>query len=282
MTFSQRAYEWNVWYDRLPSEWRFQAVLWPLIVVGAINMLLTLSIGFPFGLLLLAGFLFVVAVRVPYKIGPGQFGADGVVTAASHDRPPLQISGMTWAIDLNRRYDAMPELSRLCVFPAILVVAGLINMVLTIDSGFPFGLLFVLVIIAVVAIRVPYIRGWLKPSDTVTAVGSVMSPHAEISHAPVTPAIAASGEPDATAAADLGRSADAEFSMPMVEHPDRVARPTFASPPVAAPAEPGGQGHIETPPHTGAPLDADAAPHLAPAHEATTSDVAPPDTSATS
>ena len=41
--------------------------------------------------------------------------------------------------------------------------AGIINMLLTIGNGFPFGLLFLLAILALVAVRGPYAAGWLVP-----------------------------------------------------------------------------------------------------------------------
>jgi hypothetical protein len=69
MTGSERFLQWNRWYDSLPQEWRFHFVLWPIIAVGAINMVLTVAIRFPFGLLLLFGFVFLAAVRVPYVLG---------------------------------------------------------------------------------------------------------------------------------------------------------------------------------------------------------------------
>ncbi len=232
MTFSQRSYQWNVWYDSLPREWRFQLILWPLIVLGTINMLLTVSTHFPFGLLLLMGVLFVAAVRVPYKICAARFGTDGVLPSTVPDRAPIQISGMEWAVDWNRRYDALPELRRLYVFPAILVVAGLINMLLTISSGFPFGLIFLLAIVAVVAIRVPYVRGWLKSSDPVAAA----DPDGEISHEPVTAAIAASAGPAAIVAAEP-TVAGAEFPVPVLEHPDEAPHPAVAAPPTVSPVE---------------------------------------------
>jgi hypothetical protein len=50
MTAAERLYGWNRWYDGLAQEWRFQLVLWPLIAFGVCNMLLSLSIRFPFGL----------------------------------------------------------------------------------------------------------------------------------------------------------------------------------------------------------------------------------------
>ncbi len=288
MTFSQRCYQWNVWYDSLPNEWRFQVALWPLIVLGAINMLLTISAHFPFGLLLLLGFLCLAALRVPYQTGAGHFMPDGAIPAAHPGRAPIQISGMAWAIDWNRRYDAMTELARLCVFPAILAVAGLINMLLTIGNGFPFGMLFLLAIVAVVAIRVPYIRGWFRSSDPVAAAGPVAARYAEIPHAPMTPAITASvEEPAATVASELG-PAGAALTVPVMEQPDRVAGPAVAAsqavaapPPVAAPAETGARSHTEAPSYTGPAPNVAAPSHPGLARpEAAASDVVPPDAAA--
>jgi hypothetical protein len=66
---TDRVIRWNRWYDGLPGDWRFQFVLWPVLAIGALNMLLTVSIGFPFGLLLLVCIAFVASVRVPYALG---------------------------------------------------------------------------------------------------------------------------------------------------------------------------------------------------------------------
>jgi hypothetical protein len=69
MTMAERLYGWNCWYDRLPSEWRFQIVLWPLLAVGAINMAISIALWFPFGLLVLIAISFFTEVRVPYFLG---------------------------------------------------------------------------------------------------------------------------------------------------------------------------------------------------------------------
>ena len=48
MNYADRLARWNSWYDHAPESWRFQmVVLWPLLAIGAINMLLTIAIGFP-------------------------------------------------------------------------------------------------------------------------------------------------------------------------------------------------------------------------------------------
>jgi hypothetical protein len=65
----------------------------------------------------------------------------------------------------------MPELRRFWVFPVILLVAGTLNMLLTIWAGFPFGLIFLLAIFALVAMRAPYAAGLLKSPPSGSAVG---------------------------------------------------------------------------------------------------------------
>ncbi len=167
MTVAERLYRWNSWYDGLPQEWRFQVILWPLIALGACNMLLSLSMQFPFGLLVLLGVLCVAAVRVPYALGwiaPTDEPASGEPGTRK-----LEIggAGADWLIGLNQRYEAIPEARRFWVFPAILVIAGAINMQLTIDKGYPFGLIFLIVLLAVIVMRAPYAHGLLKSPSAV-------------------------------------------------------------------------------------------------------------------
>ncbi len=79
----------------------------------------------------------------------------------SNSRFPIEPAG--WLIDLNQRYEAMPDPRRIWVYPAVLLIAGAINMMLTIHYGFPFGLLFLLALLALVAVRAPYTAGRLRP-----------------------------------------------------------------------------------------------------------------------
>lgn len=165
MTMAERLSGWNRWYDGLPQEWRFQIILWPLIAIGACNMLLSLSIRFPFGLLVLLGMMFVAAVRVPYVLGwitPAQDLPSGGRSA-----PRLEIggAGADWIAGLNERYEAVPEKTRFWIFPAILVVAGAINMQLTIQHGYPFGLLFLIVLLAIIVVRAPYVHGMIQTAS---------------------------------------------------------------------------------------------------------------------
>lgn len=67
MTVLQRISAWNRWYDGLPEEWRFQMILWPVLILGAINMLLTVASGFPFGILPLLGAGAIAYIRATYR-----------------------------------------------------------------------------------------------------------------------------------------------------------------------------------------------------------------------
>ena len=161
MSFAERATAWNRRYNNAPAEWRFQFVLWSLMAVGTLNMLLTVSTGFPFGLLVLLGIAFIAAVRVPYVMG--------MTAEPAHLEPgtKFQIDGADWLIDLNHRYEALPETRRFWVFPAVLLIAGAINMMLTIRHAFPFGLLFLLALLALVLFRAPYAAGYLRAAEPV-------------------------------------------------------------------------------------------------------------------
>jgi len=153
----------NRWYDGLPPGSRFQVVLWPLVLISAINMALTVAWHFPFGLLTVLGIVFIAVVRVPEVIrrrkNPPPPPADGATSLIEAD----------WINDLNRRYEAIPETWRFWVPLLILLAAGAVNMLLTIHLHFPFGLLALLVLLGLVAIRAPYVAGWIGPAQRVLA-----------------------------------------------------------------------------------------------------------------
>jgi hypothetical protein len=153
----------NHWYDRLAKDLRFQFVLWPLLFLGVLNMMMTIALRFPFGLLVVLGLVAAAAIRVPYVLG--FLGPRAVIPADHNNAPPIVIKGDGWIGTLNRRYDRMPELARFWVLPVILLVAGLLNMLLTIAHWFPFGLLFLIVVVALVVIRLPYVKGWVEDLD---------------------------------------------------------------------------------------------------------------------
>jgi hypothetical protein len=185
MTAAERLNRWNAWYDGMPPQWRFQLILWPLIVLGGINLSLTIAFGFPFALLVLLGVLAAAIVRVPYVLG--WIAPATAADAAAIDGPRFQIAGADWVVDLNRRYEAVPEIRRIWVATVILLIAGGINMLLTIYYNFPFGLLFLLALLALVAIRAPYAAGWLKyPGSGLVPVAPPPAP-AGIEHAPTAP-----------------------------------------------------------------------------------------------
>jgi hypothetical protein len=158
MSVAERIQGWNRAYDSLPEDSRFQVILWPLILLGAINMALTVGSGFPFGVLVMLAVLVLSVIRVPYLRSRG--AAPTPVAVAT---PKITVSEVPWVYDLNLWYDGLPELRRPYVILVVLMVAGGLNMLLTIHSGFPFGLLFLLAVLGMVAIRMPYVAGWLVP-----------------------------------------------------------------------------------------------------------------------
>jgi hypothetical protein len=188
MTQDGNLNRWNRWYDSLPQEWRFHFVLWPLLILGALNMLLSVGGHFPFGLLLLLGILAVAAIRVPYVLERLRLEAvpeAGSPGAGADERFLIEAD---WINDLNERYEAMPESRQIWVPTVILLVAGALNMLLTIYHGFPFGLLFLLALLAIVAVRGPYSAGWVRPRAVVHQPAPAEPGPAELPHA-ATPAI---------------------------------------------------------------------------------------------
>jgi hypothetical protein len=164
MTNADRLQRWNRWYEQTPEQWRFQLVVWALVVIGAVNMLLTIAIGFPFALLVGLAILAIAAVRVPYVLG--WIRTDGGASDAGGAR--LEIQAPSWMLKANRWYDGLDETQRPLVLLAALAIPGAINMLLTFAGVFPFGLLFLLALLALIAIRAPYAAGWLKEAEAAT------------------------------------------------------------------------------------------------------------------
>ena len=220
MTYAERVHRWNGWYDDLPDRWRFQLILWPLLLIATINMMLTIANGFPFGLLMLVAILALAVVRIPYKVGfvkpqPG----------SEHTEQTVHLGRVDWAWNLNQRYDALPEWRRFWIFPAVLIVAGGINMALTLGNGFPFGLLFLLALLIMVAIRAPYVWGWLSPP------GDTPTPSLRVSH-DTTPSMPAFSQPAFAPAAAPIAAAPATPMAPPANQPPTIEHGAPEPPPV--------------------------------------------------
>ena len=222
MSFAERVVRWNRRYDNIPEHWRFQVVVWALLAVGAVNMLLTVMAHFPFALLVVLGIIVIAAIRVPYVLN-WVAPAEQPATDAK-----FQIAGANWLVDLNRRYDAMPEAWRFWVYPVVLLVGGAINMILTIAYGFPFGLLFLLVLLCLVAIRAPYAAGWFR-SEAPQAVGPYGT---EVAHSPMPALTSEPAPPDTTRPTDL---ADPVHRSP--DQADPVTRAAEQADPVTHPPD---------------------------------------------
>ncbi|WP_428490418.1 hypothetical protein [Rhodopila sp.] len=225
MSFAERVVRWNRGYDNIPEQWRFQLVVWALLVIGAINMLLTVAAHFPFALLLVLAIIVIAALRVPYVLN---WVASSPQAAAD---AKFQIEGANWLVDLNRRYDAMPDMRRFWVYPVVLLIGGAVNMVLTIAYGFPFGLLFLLVLLCLVAIRAPYAAGWYRSEQP-----QVAGPHgAGVEHTPM-PAIASEPEaPSVPPATNFASPADRvpDDADPASHPPDHAGQTRHPDDPLA-------------------------------------------------
>ncbi|MBV9653236.1 MAG: hypothetical protein JOZ42_01600 [Acetobacteraceae bacterium] len=180
MTFAQRVEKLNAWYEGLPEDWRFQAIVWFLVVISAINMTLTIAIRFPFGLLTLIAIIAVAIVRAPQVMGWVKSGSARAASGVSAARMEIQPYG--WVTNVNRWYDGLPETRSAWVPVGVLLIAGALNMIFTVKYGFPFGLLFLLALLALIAIRAPYSAGWLATSGSRGEGMIAAQPREQISH----------------------------------------------------------------------------------------------------
>ncbi len=219
MNQADRLEQWNRWYDGLPDEWRFQFVLWPVLIVGAINMVLTIGFGFPFGLLVVLAIAALACCRVPYAFGWVQ-GTDPNAPhgQAGGAKPMFQLGRIDWVWNVNTWYEAQPELVRFWVVPAVLILVGTINMILTISARFPFGLLFLIALVGVAFIRGSYTSGWLTEPPDVHAPAQPVAPVPLLTHEDTKPAVhepvVAAPTPSLTPPPPA-----AEASQPTPEHP---------------------------------------------------------------
>jgi hypothetical protein len=160
-------------------------------------MILTIAMGFPFGFLVLLAILAAAVVRVPYLVGWVKPAAAADAPGVAPE-PKISIAVVPWVWDANVWYDGLPETRRPWVILAVLAVAGALNMVLTIHTGFAFGIIFLLALLALILIRAPYTAGWLipppAPQERLTAApapGQITQDNAlHAAPIPMTPAIA--------------------------------------------------------------------------------------------
>lgn len=211
----------NRWYDDMPEHRRMLVVPIVLIVVGGINMALTISGHFPFGLLFLVALLALVAIRAPFVWNLGSHAGSH---AAGIPPAKIEIEGFDWLYDMNLQYDALPDSYRFAVIPGVLIVVGGLNMALTIAHRFPFGILFLLALLLVVAFRAPFVMGWLKPPTRAVAAVPASAPAAitpsvtEAEPMPSQPAVA-KWRSNGTAASPPGSSQSPSRPSPSAESP---------------------------------------------------------------
>jgi hypothetical protein len=163
MTLADRLIRWNRWFDAVPEDWHAHILLWPLAFAGFVNMQLSIASGFPFGVLVLLGLAAIAAIRLPYTRGwivPGtEPGGTGARFLFGH---------ADWLYDLNQRYEALPDTPRFFVIPGILIAGGTLNLIMTFTRGWAFGGVFLVVLLAVLCARAPFVWGMLPEPETIT------------------------------------------------------------------------------------------------------------------
>lgn len=147
---------WNRWYDELPELLRFPVVLGLLVIVGAINLALTIATRFPFGLLVLLAIAVLAAIRLPYLVGPDNPARSDWGEPEPAAPEPSHGGLMSRA---NHWYESFPELWRFQLIVWALVLVGAVNLALTLAVRLPFGLLVLIAVVVIAAIRLPYLRG---------------------------------------------------------------------------------------------------------------------------
>ncbi len=155
---------WNRWYDELPELLRFPVVLGLLVIVGAINLALTIATRFPFGLLVLLAIAVLAAIRLPYLIGPDNPARSDWGEPEPAAPEPSHGGLMSRA---NHWYESFPELWRFQLIVWALVLVGAVNLALTIAVRLPFGLLVLIAVVLIAAIRLPYLRGRVRAAPAV-------------------------------------------------------------------------------------------------------------------
>jgi hypothetical protein len=69
MNGMDQLYRWNAWFDEQTPKYRFDLAIWAVVVLGLLNLLLTMAFGMAFGLLLLLGLILANLARLPYALG---------------------------------------------------------------------------------------------------------------------------------------------------------------------------------------------------------------------
>ncbi|RYI22942.1 MAG: hypothetical protein EON48_07925 [Acetobacteraceae bacterium] len=139
-------YRWNAWFDAQTPRDRFDLAVWAVVILGLLNLLLTLALGMAFGLLLLLGLILANVARLPYALGELP--------------PPATAAHLAGAERLqawHRRITAAPDhvVSLPILGVALAAILGMGSLAaLSTKAGPGFGILFILAVVnALVVIR---------------------------------------------------------------------------------------------------------------------------------
>jgi hypothetical protein len=144
MNGMDQLYRWNAWFDEQTPKYRFDLAIWAVVVLGLLNLLLTMAFGMAFGLLLLLGLILANLARLPYALGE-------LPTPAAAGDPV----GTVRLQALHRRITEAPDtvVSLPILGVALAAILGMGSLAaLSAKAGPAFGILFILTAVNALAV----------------------------------------------------------------------------------------------------------------------------------
>lgn len=166
---SDWVYRKNYWFDLLPYQQQFLTAFWSAVFGIAALLILVLYTGWPFGILAGGAVLLTMIPRCIYRFGfmhPSPW-----IDPLPQGPTKVEIVAPDWVFTLNQWFDAKPSHERIIIVAAATMALFVFNMLLHGVLGFPFALLFLVVVWVLAVARVTYVNGWLvtKPGSVVSA-----------------------------------------------------------------------------------------------------------------
>jgi hypothetical protein len=171
-------YQKNRWFDDLPYQEQFLTAFWSSIFGLAFILLIVLYTGAPFGILVGAAVAVTMIPRVIYRFG--YMEPSPWLPPAPPGPSKVEIIAPDWAFSLNHWFENKPSHERIVYVAGATIALFAFNMLLHGVLGFPFGLLFLVVVLILAMVRVGYHYGWLVPKP-----GSLISATPPAAPAPV-------------------------------------------------------------------------------------------------
>ena len=140
----EQLYRWNAWFDAQTPNYRFDLAIWAVVVLGLVNLLLTMACGMAFGLLLLLGLILANLARLPYALGE-------LPRPAAAGDPAGAMRLRAWHRRIAEAPDTVVSLPILGMALAAILGMGSLA-ALSAKAGPAFGILFILTAVNALAV----------------------------------------------------------------------------------------------------------------------------------